>query len=201
MNIWSRLNLTYDQGEGLTLVYDPLDEYYVPNDPWGIRLKAKRISSMVWHSGGFGNNLGWSFQYGYAEIIAKLPKGKGLWPAFFLFTDTQEEIDVFEMIDVNCKNLMLSTHTTGNSSTGNFEYQGNVDLSLDYHRYGITWDSSIMEWWLDGERIWYQTTRIPTVPMKIYLALSVGGWAGNPDENTPDPAYFDIKSLKIWQKI
>jgi hypothetical protein len=46
------------------------------------------------------------FEYGYFEIEAKLPKGKNLWPAFWMspFESWPPEIDVFEGYTKNRKN-------------------------------------------------------------------------------------------------
>ncbi len=55
-------------------------------------------------------------KYGYVEMRARLPKGKGLWPAFWLLHDANNknrpEIDVMEMLE-KAKgmkaNLLLNT--------------------------------------------------------------------------------------------
>ena len=52
-----------------------------------------------WYTSGIVTSLAREkFSYGYFEIRAKIPKGKGIWPAFWLTNDGSLEIDVFEVL-------------------------------------------------------------------------------------------------------
>lgn len=51
--------------------------------------------------------------YGYWELRAKLPKGKGLWPAFWLVTETHDywdEVDIFEVLGHEPDAVLGETH-------------------------------------------------------------------------------------------
>jgi hypothetical protein len=191
---WHDVTSVWDQGKGFTFTYDPA--YVAPFGRGGVVLSAAPSENeMSWHGGGIYQNIQ---PFGYIEIVAKLPKGAGLWPALFLFNyDDRREIDIFEMIDPACKNLQFTVHDARNAAQVNHEYIGKVDLSKSYHRYGFRWTSKQLTWYLDGVKIWQTDQYIPQEPMYLYLALSAGGWAGLPDANTPRPAHFYIKSVSV----
>lgn len=192
---WNYVTSKWDQGQGFTFAYDP--GFVTFSRRGTIRLSATPVENpMSWHGGGVYRNIQ---PYGHIEIMAKLPKGQGLWPALFLFDyDTQREIDIFEMIDPACQNLQFTVHDARNAAQINYEYAGTVDLSRAYHRYGLWWEPDRLIFYLDGQALWETNQYVPSEAMDLYLVLSAGGWAGNPDALTPNPAYFDIASVKVW---
>lgn len=86
-----------------------------------------------------GTPAKFAFTYGYMEIRAKVPKGQGLWPAFWaLPTDTKDssEIDVSEILtgaglttytnNMTYHYVDIHTHSNGSSGTS---WTNSVDLS------------------------------------------------------------------------
>jgi len=109
------------------------------------------------------------YGFGMYEIRCKLPKAKGMWPAFWLFNapeDKYDELDVFEYW--NQKNVFgkvkerrlskrhhMSVHYNGRMSK--VAYWGD-DMSDDFHTFTLYWDLSTIQWYVDGElmRIQYR---------------------------------------------
>ena len=60
----------------------------------------------------YRKNDGGCFRHGFFEISAKIPKGAGLWPAFWLF-GWAGEIDVFEIAGCNAKRIITTLHNGG----------------------------------------------------------------------------------------
>lgn len=151
-------------------------------------------------------------QYGYAEMRAKVPKGKGLWPAFWLLPPEGKwppEIDVMENL-TGGNNTTFQHHMNYHYNDENGVHQNYggtwnspVDLASDYHVYGMSWEAGRIRWFLDGvERIapYTNTQYIPHEPMYLIANLQVGGsWPGSPDSSTPFPSYFDIDYIRYWQ--
>jgi beta-glucanase (GH16 family) len=150
----------------------------------------------TWHS--------FSQQYGYFEISAKMPAGQGLWPAFWLLPkngDWPPEIDVFEVLGHDTKTLVQTIHT---EATGSHTYQANnfktVDLSLDFHRYGVDWQKDYITFYFDGrETAQYATPADMHTPMYMITNLTVGGpWSGNPDASTVFPAKLQVDYVHVY---
>ncbi|WP_378949789.1 family 16 glycosylhydrolase [Mesorhizobium sp. ANAO-SY3R2] len=145
---------------------------------------------------------------GYFEIRAKIPRGKGLWPAFWLLPSTQDarpEIDIMEVIGNAPDVLEMHLHYT--DEKGQKQSVGSnirtVDLSADWHVYGLEWRPDAVIWYLDGKEAWrYQNAPgIPNEPMYLLLNLAVGGdWPGAPDDKTVFPAEFLVDYVRVWQR-
>jgi beta-glucanase (GH16 family) len=146
------------------------------------------------------------FQYGYAEMRAKVPKGKGLWPAFWTLSCDQNwppEIDVTEIIGdqptVNNMTLHYSNSDGSDASSGG-EWSG-PDLSAGWHTYGVDWEPSAIVWYVDGvEHYRYSTAaNIPAEKMYLLLNMAIGGdWPGSPDGSTVFPATFEVDYVHVW---
>ncbi len=155
---------------------------------------------------GFGSGLittqpSFSQRYGYFEIRAALPAGKGLWPAFWLLPSDLSwppEIDVMESVGDPTK-----VYATAHSSAG--KAQG-IETSVskgDFHTFAVAWDPKVLVWYVDGK----ETGRQPTPPdmhkpmfMLANLAIG-GGWAGSPDASTRWPAKFSIDYIRAYRFI
>jgi hypothetical protein len=166
----------------------------------------KALQKDIWHrqyaSGAISSWGSFSQRYGVFEIRARSPKGKGLWPAFWLLNqdhDYPPEIDVMEIVawDVN------SFHT---AIKGDRYDQGTIvrtpDLSADYHTYTVDWGPKETIFYLDDREVSRsRTPRDVDQPMYVIANLAIGGdWAQTPDEETKFPAYFDIDWIRVWQR-
>lgn len=148
-----------------------------------------------------------SFQYGYVEVRAKIPAGKGLWPALWLLPENLEErpeIDIMEILGDSTDKLRMHFHfKDGSGENGSAGKTQSVDdLSLDWHIYGLLWDADKIVWYLDGKEQWRfaQKALVPKEKLYFLANLAVGGeWPGAPDRNTPFPANFLIDYIRIWQ--
>lgn len=148
-----------------------------------------------------------AFEYGFAEIRVRLPKGKGLWPAFWLLPTRHEskpEIDVFEFLGDQPDRVFLYYHYRDENgearvSRGNWIEE---DFTEDWHTFGVEWNRNQISWFVDGtERRRYTTTEyISHESMYLLLNLAVGGdWPGSPDENTPFPSTYEIDYVRVWK--
>jgi beta-glucanase (GH16 family) len=147
--------------------------------------------------------------YGFFEIRAKIPSGRGLWPAFWLLPTTHRskpEIDVMEVIGHRPNYLEMHLHWQ--DGWGRSRSEGHSirtdDLSRGWHRYGLLWSPDVIVWYLDGREVWRFTNQsvIPHEPMYVLLNLAVGGnWPGPPDSRTRFPAEFQIDYLRVWRDM
>lgn len=157
--------------------------------------------------------------YFYVEWRAKLPKGRGLWPAFWLEPTTAPwagEIDVMEALGHDVNTIYQTLHGNGvqftNLSPSNVTLVASTmaavtltDYSANFHTYGFGWDANTMTWYLDGVATVSCPTQAPfqTAQSNWYLLmnLAVGGtgsWSGPPDGSTVFPAQMIVDYVRVY---
>jgi len=149
-----------------------------------------------------------AFKYGYMEMRAKLPPGKGMWPAFWaLPTDGTwpPEIDVVEGQGETPSTDYLSVHWRDERREDNEDetkYDTSTDLSTGFHSYGVDWESNIITWYFDRHPVktFSKAALIPHKPMYVIVNLAVGGWISFPDRNTLFPAEMLVDYVRVWQR-
>jgi beta-glucanase (GH16 family) len=174
--------------------------------PAGVTLPKKLdyLSGMVMSDGCFAQT------YGYFEIRAKVPRGKGLWPAFWLLPTSHKwppEIDVFEMFGApnSRKEGGVGWVHTGTVHAGEKSFTDwhhvPIDQYASFHRYGLLWGPDVMAIFVDGRKIVSQRTPLQYhQPMYLIVNLAVGGeWPELPDQNTKFPARMYVDYVRAWQ--
>lgn len=145
--------------------------------------------------------------YGYFEMRAKLPKGKGLWPAFWLVplgSGTPPEIDIMEALEHQPSTVYQTYHYL--DSTGAHQKAGNTfegpDFSEKFSTFGIDWKPGLLVWYIDGREVFrFQNPAVSSEKMYLLLNLAVGGyWPGDPDETTTFPAEMLVDYVRVYQR-
>ncbi|MDB5455847.1 MAG: endo,3,4-beta glycanase [Caulobacter sp.] len=137
--------------------------------------------------------------YGYFEMRARLPRGKGVWPAFWLLPADGEwppEIDVMESVGDPSK-AYVTAHSKLAKAVG-----VEVKLTPDqFHIFAVAWDAKQLVWYVDGREAARQSTPADlNKPMFMLANLALGGdWAGTPDATTPFPAKFTIDYIRGYR--
>lgn len=137
--------------------------------------------------------------YGYFEMRARLPRGKGIWPAFWLLPADggwPPEIDVMESVGDPSK-AYVTAHSKLAKSIG-----VEVKLTPDqFHTFAVSWDTRQLIWYVDGRETARQVTPADLdKPMFMLANLALGGgWAGDPDPTTPLPATFTIDYIRAYR--
>lgn len=146
--------------------------------------------------------------YGYFEIRAKVPAGKGLWSAFWLLPSSQKskpEIDVMEVLGHATDVLEMHAHyldADGASQNPGSEVRV-PDMSKEFHTFGLDWRRDAIVWYFNGEEKWRYSVaeHISKEPMYILLNLAVGGeWPGSPEASTRFPADYIIDYVRVWKR-
>lgn len=162
--------------------------------------------------------------YGRFEIRAKIPEGRGLWPAIWLLpTDdhygtwaASGEIDVMENKGHQPRTVSGALHFGGawpgnkcvDHVTRRMPWQpkfsdGFVSYTLDWQRDRIRWliDDQVVRERVPEE---WRTNEGGNAPFDrrfhLLLNLAVGGtFGGPPDAQTPFPAAMEIDWVRVWQ--
>ena len=152
-------------------------------------------------------------QYGRFEIRAKVPKGQGLWSAFWMLPthDTWPqgiavlpELDVMEHLghQVSTYHTTLHTNQTGKLSSHPYDHNRLGDLTDGYHLYTAVWTEQEVSWYLDGKYlVSHPSPKDFDNPKHFLLNLAVGGsWPGSPNQNTRFPAHYSIDFVRAMTR-
>ncbi len=183
--------------------YQP-DEVSVQNGLLRLRAQKRIMNGYQYTSGMVSSHDKFSFTYGYAEARFRIPKGKGLWPAFWTLPQDRTwppEIDIMEILGHQPNIAYLTMHWGATNNSNGKVFTG-PDFSADFHTFAVDWKPGLVIWYVDGvEMFRVNSTNVPDKAMYLLLNLAVGGnWPGAPDTTTVFPAYFDIDYVRVWKQ-
>lgn len=159
------------------------------------------------------------WKYGKIEIRAKVPAGKGTWPALWMLPTNSEygwptsgEIDIMEYIGVEPQNLFYTCHFEGTNGTGH-QSSGTKSSYISnpfnqFIKFTLIWTPDKIEWYAN-DRKYHQYLRtsndIKLWPFnkEFYLILNLayggswGGYAGVDDTKLPHK--FLIDYVRVYQ--
>ncbi|MFB9840395.1 glycoside hydrolase family 16 protein, partial [Actinoallomurus acaciae] len=153
--------------------------------------------------------------YGHFETRMKIPRGQGMWPAFWLLGTGNQgwpgngEIDVMENVGFEPGTVHGTIHGPGYSGSGGigagYTLPGGQSFADGFHTFAIDWSPNTITWSVDGNP--YET-RTPADlggnhwvfdhPFYIIMNLAVGGyWPGDPDGSTSFPAQLVVDYVHV----
>ena len=202
------LNPDWCQNEDLLSFYQAAN-VSVQSGTAKLTARREEVNGLAYTSGAIATSETFSFTYGYLEMRAKLPKGRGLWPAFWALRPTREwppELDVVEVLGHEPDTAQLHIHYVDPQAA---DQQGNEgtfwrgpDFSADFHTFAVDWQPGQLVWYIDGvER--FRSTHAPDVPLYVVANLAVGAahsWPGAPDETTIFPATYEIDYIRVYAR-
>jgi hypothetical protein len=188
------------------LVVDP----YTEGKGLTITLRKEKKPSPVWFSGVLTSvdavGAGFSQQYGYFQMVAKLPVGPGTWPAFWLLNTAQlqskasvGEIDIMEQYGQFPMAFCTTLHdwTGGTTPFQSCPSVAPVNLTIGFHTYAMWWTAATMKFYLDNKLLY--TTPTPAVMNQpYYLLLDLGLGGGWPTSATPPVDALRVKSVEVF---
>lgn len=161
------------------------------------------------------------FTYGRMEARMKLPRGTGVWPAFWMLGSNIStvgwpscgEVDILEYVGYNPNYVHSAIHTL--SSYGNTENGNKSKLETaeeEFHIYGLIWTEGEMRFYVDDyENVTYiyspgnkNDENWPfNKSMFFILNLAVGGsWGGSQGvDNSIFPQTLEIDYVRVFQEI
>lgn len=160
-------------------------------------------------------------RYGRFEARIKVPRGQGLWPAFWMLGNDFDvagwpacgEIDIMENIGKEPGTVHGTLHGPGYSGgagpTGRYELPDSAKLADDFHVFAVEWESASARFYVDDK---LYETRTPADlppgtrwvfdhPFFLLLNVAVGGvWPGNPDGSTVFPQIMLVDYVRVYRK-
>ncbi len=161
------------------------------------------------------------FLYGRVEVRAKLPAGRGTWPAIWMLpTDwvyggwpSSGEIDIMEHVGFDENKVHISTHSEayywriGTQRTASKTIQ---NATTEFHLYRIDWTPYAIRGYIDNLHIFTSVndgTGYKAWPFDkrfhLLLNLAIGGdWGGQQGvDNSIFPVSFEIDYVRYYKMI
>ena len=164
----------------------------------------------------------WSWTYGRFEARIKIPRGQGIWPAFWMLGanigsagwPTCGEIDILDNIGREPAVVHGTIHgpgySGGNGIGGPCSLPDKAAFADDFHLYAVEWTTNQMKWFVDGQQYFAVTpaklpqgkTWVFDKPQFLLLNLAVGGaWPGNPDATTTFPQRMLVDFVRVYRDV
>ncbi len=163
------------------------------------------LHGMAYTSGCITSELTFWRTYGYYEMRARLPLGKGFFPAFWLLPKRvvwPPEIDVFEASGVRPQDIHVGIIRPDRKGSDAW-IKGMAGIANGFHAYGLEWSQDAVAWFLDGREIWRQPNTIRE-DMYVLANLALGNRDPNfipdPDASTPFPGRLEIDYIRVYAK-
>jgi len=190
----------------------------------GLHIKATLEDGII-KSSRINTKHKFSFKYGKIDILAKVPKGKGTWPALWMMPEDQVyggwprsgEIDIMEHCGNDLNDLFLCLHTEKYNHAWNpnkeeqyYKVHNIPNLTDDFQKYSLLWEEDAITYYLnDVELVRYEKGQEGRdVSHKgwpfdenfyLIINLAMGGTFGGKIDMTCFPQEFIIQNIKIYQ--
>ena len=166
-------------------------------------------------------------KYGRIEARIKLPRGKGLWPAFWMLGSNIQtapespdnpntvpwpycgEIDIMEYLGNSPTKIFGTVHgpdySAGESISKNF-FLSNSRFDTDFHIFGVEWDENRVNFYVDD--MLYHSVTPEDVPgewvfnQSFYMILNIavgGNLPGAPNGETPFPQEMLVDYIRVYE--
>lgn len=157
--------------------------------------------------------------YGRFEARIKIPRGQGIWPAFWMLGNdigsvgwpNSGEIDAMENIGSEPSTVHGSMHgpgySGGNPLTGSYTLPNGQAFADDFHTFSVEWAPDSVTFFVDGQQYERHTpadtngnTWVFNHPFFIILNVAVGGnWPGSPNASTQFPQQMVVDYVRAYQ--
>lgn len=161
------------------------------------------------------------WKYGYIEVRAKLPEGRGTWPAIWMLPTLDRdmrwprdgEIDIMEHVGYNQNMVYTTIHTEKYNHIQNTQKWDSLqveNVAQTFHTYAIDWTEEGLTWYIDGEPHYSlekgdEDKAGWPFDEKFHLILNLaigGGWGGRMGiDDSIWPQEFVIDYVRVYDEM
>jgi len=156
------------------------------------------------------------FLYGRIEARVKLPKGQGIWPAFWMLGSNIKmvgwpksgEIDIMEYVGKNPHTIYTTLHTQdSHGNSVNTKVTTFPEIEEGFHVFAIDWTKDKIEFLVDGISVYTfqpevknENTWPYNQPFYIIVNMAIGGNFGGPEvDDSIFPQEYIIDYIRVYQ--
>ncbi len=159
-----------------------------------------------------------SWRYGRIEVRAKLPQGRGVWPAIWMLGANIDrvgwpacgEIDIMEFVGHDPNHIHGTIHYEADGQhkwdTGKLETARPYD---DFHVYAIEWSPDRIDFFFDQTR--YRSVSLEQAgtgegnpfrhPFYLLINFALGGEWGGPIDDSILPQKYLIDYVRVYESV
>lgn len=206
---------------------DHLENAYVKDGKLSLVARNEKMGTRDHTSARLTTYGNFSFKYGKIEMSAKLPAGKGSWPAFWMLPDAIKEgvnwplcgeIDIMEYAaGVDAKLMHVSLHSelyNHSKDTQETHVEPLEGLCDGFHKYSCEWNEDSIAFSFDDQVLatFYRDKRAngevkdPSEEgwpfnqnFHLLINLAVGGFFGGEVDASHLPYVFEIEYVRVYQ--
>ena len=182
-----------------------------------ITAKKETYQNRQYTSARLESNGKYEVKYGRIESRLQVPKGQGIWPAFWMLgNDISQvswpncgEIDIMENIGKEPTIVHGTLHgpgySGGNAVGAAYTLPNGGKFADAFHEFAVEWEENVVRFYVDGNL--YQTRKPSDVPGRwvydhphfLLLNVAVGGqWPGSPDSTTTFPQTMKVDYVRVY---
>jgi beta-glucanase (GH16 family) len=150
---------------------------------------------------------------GLVEVSARLPVGKGLWPAIWMLPTWETfgawpqsgELDILETKGGCCDAIGAVHYGDMWPKNRHMSHNYKCDDLTGFNTFALLRDNVSISWLLNGKvtnKIYRSSFSPDPFGQKFHLLLNLavgGNLPGNPDLTTPFPARMEVDWVRVWQ--
>lgn len=158
--------------------------------------------------------------YGRYEISAKLPDGRGLWPAIWMLSTDWEyggwpesgEIDIMENVGYNPSEVFATVHTANFNHMLNTQIGSTIEIADDrenFHCYALEWNENKLDFFVD-DSLYFTFNKESQNPndwpfdkrFHLLVNLAVGGNLGGKEgvDDAIFPAVMEVDYVRVFAR-
>ncbi|MBK7709142.1 MAG: glycoside hydrolase family 16 protein [Acidobacteria bacterium] len=160
-------------------------------------------------------------KYGKFEARIKVPRGQGMWPAFWMLGNNIDtagwpncgEIDILENIGREPTIVHRTVHgpgySGGNGIGAPYSLPNNAAFTDDFHVYSTEWSQNKISFYVDG--VHFKTITPADLPQgatwafdrPFFMILNFavgGGWPWNPDTTSVFPQTMMVDYVRVYKR-
>jgi len=192
---------------------------FLSNGNLVVEARNETMSGFKYTSGRMTTQNKKIFKYGRIDIRAKLPVGKGMWPALWMLGNnistvgwpTCGEMDIMELIGTYPSRVSATMHWSSaagvHTSKGANYNLSTEDFSHQFHVYSLVWSQDLIKCYVDDNLYLTVTGSEQGMAINPFNAsqffifnVAVGGdWPGAPDGTTRFPQRMFVDYVRVFQ--
>ena len=149
--------------------------------------------------------------YGFFEVRAKLPCGKGSWPAIWMLNSAVDwprggELDIMEHVGRQPGRVLSTVHTGAAHGKGTGDAAQVPDACTAFHDYQLHWTPQELRFGVDG-KVHFVYANAGTgrdqwpfdAPQFLILNIAIGGDLGGKVDDSIFPVRMEVDHVRVHQ--